>query len=182
MTKNEFYYLYVNLNSLIDLALLNVAADFDGLEDDIVPEQSDSELLETSLDNLDFEAMNGLDFYDPVESNQDPHIPEVSSLPIVPDVEEKTSSTTELAISVDVGAFIEALYSFDNTLVERMDVLFEQLDQKQFAMLINALPVDKSNITAQVNEEEMRSLLQLYLQDDESILNLVLALRQLDLA
>ena len=186
MTQSEFNYLYANLNGLVDLALLNVGASLEPIDEDFSVVQEGNDLLETSLENLDFDAMSGLDFYDPVDANE---VIETASSAnsegqnsTDTNKQEQQKSKSEIDVNLDIEGFMQDLYEFEEPMVERMALLFEKLDHEKFNSLISAIPPEQARVTRKINDSEMRALLVQYLEDEQSILNLVVALREIDMA
>lgn len=180
ITKQRFYYLYVNANCLAELALRNLPSDLDSLLDDLEP-FDDSELakelsLDTNLEDLNFAAMEGLDFYDSdVES---PIIePDAPTVELSRDAKAQPAPSQE---EFNIETYMANVYGLEDQLVERIDAAYTQIDHDEFKALLNLLPIELPAIDKKLTGEEVTQWQQQYANDVEAINNLLIAIRQLD--
>ena len=180
ITKQAFHYIYVNANSLTELALRTLPSDLDSLLDDLEPiEDSDLDFdLETNLEDLNFAAMDGLDFYDS----------EVDTTIVVPEVIPPKKSCTntlekekpEQESEFDIEVYMSNVYSLEEQLIERVDSAYNKIDHEQIKLLFNLLPPELPALDKKLSGEKMNLWLEQYNNDVESITNLLIAIRQLD--
>ncbi|MEP1448136.1 MAG: hypothetical protein ABJK37_18680 [Paraglaciecola sp.] len=180
ITKQTFHYLYVNANCLTELALRSLPADLDSLLDDLQP-IDDTELaneleLDTNLEDLNFAAMEGLDFYDSdVES---PIIePEAPTVELSRDAEPQAADPQE---EFNIETYMANVYGLEDQLAERIEAAYAQIDHNEFKSLLNLLPAELPAIDKKLTGEEMTLWQQQYANDVEAINNLLIAIRQLD--
>ncbi|WP_339723458.1 hypothetical protein [uncultured Paraglaciecola sp.] len=180
ITRQAFHYLYVNANCLTELALRALPADLDSLLDDLEPIDN-AELaleLETNLKDLNFDAMEGLDFYD---SEVDSTIAD----PVAPPPKEDLSSNNKIQTSeqegeFDIETYMTNVYSLEEQLIARIDSAYARIDHDEIKMLLTLLPPELPAIDGKLSGEAMNLWLQQYANDVEAITNLLIAIRQLD--
>ena len=180
ITRPAFHFIYVNANSLVELALRNLSSDLDSLLDDIEPnENTDLALeLETNLEDLDFSAMDGLEFYDAkIEAN----IPEPVLTSPAKDVTNNLLTEIPQQISdFNINTYMTNVYSLEEQLIERIDAAYHQIEHAKFEILLNLLPLELPSIDKKMSGEDMTLWLEQYANDVVSISNLLVAIRQLD--
>ncbi|MBL4631939.1 MAG: hypothetical protein JKY14_12570 [Paraglaciecola sp.] len=187
ITRQAFQCIYVNANSLTELALRNLSSDLDSLLDDVddrVPiDNADLPVdLETNLEDLNFAAIDGLEFYDPeVES----HFPEPEiTLPAknitLNNQIEKDGEFGEEIDDFDIETYMNNVYLLAEQLSERIDSAYQQIEHAQIRRLLNLLPPELPPIDGKLSGENMTLWLEQYVNDVESITNILVAIRQLD--
>ena len=182
ITRQAFHYIYVNANSLTELALRTLPSDLDSLLDDLEPiENSDLAIeldLETNLEDLNFAAMDGLEFYDP---EIDITIAEPVAIPPTKSFTNNLEAQTpEQESEFDIETYMTNVYSLEEQLIERVDSAYNRIDHTQIKLLLNLLPSELPAIDGKLNGEKMTLWLEQYADDVESITNLLIAIRQLD--
>ena len=185
MNKPAFYCLFVNANCLTELGLRNMSTDLDSLLDDLEPidaAQLDAE-LPTQLDDLNFDVVEGLEFYDAAAETSVIE-PEPESLPIVDEQEGQIVSLQvepkEPKGEFDINTYMVNAYSHEEHLSERVGTAFQQSDQQQLESLLRLVPSELPSFTEKLSGEQMTLWLHQYSNDLESIMNLLIAIRQLD--
>ncbi|GAC20582.1 hypothetical protein [Paraglaciecola arctica] len=182
ITRQAFHYIYVNANCLTELALRNLSSDLDSLIDNLEPiENADLTLefeLETNLEDLNFDAMEGLEFYDP---EMDTNITEPVSPPPLKDVaSELHTNTPEQEGDFDIDTYMSNVYSLEEQLIERIDSAYNKIEHLQIKKLLDLLPSELPAIDGKLSGEEMSLWLAQYSNDDGSITDLLVTIRQLD--
>lgn len=71
------------------------------------------------------------------------------------------------------------VYASIDTGVERIDTAYQAADPNELATLLARLPADLSAITGLLSGEQMRACMALYKSHDDSIIDLVVRIRQL---
>jgi len=182
ITRQAFHYIYVNANSLTELALRNLSSDLDSLLDNLEPiESAELELefeVETNLEDLNFAAMDGLEFYD---SEIDTNITEPVAIPPTKNFTNNLETETpEQESEFNIETYMTNVYSLEEQLIERVDSAYNRIDHEQIKLLLHLLPSELPAIDGKLNGEKMTLWLEQYSNDVESITNLLVAIRQLD--
>lgn len=182
ITRQAFYYIYVHANCLTDLALRNLPSDLDSLLDDLEPiENSELALeldIETNLEDLDFAAMDGLDFYDSEVDN-------TAIEPAAPPSKEDFTNNSEIEASeqegeFDIETYMANVYASEKQLIERVDSAYARIDHDEIRILLTLLPPELPAIDGKLSGQQMNLWLEQYASDVEAIVNLLITIRQLD--
>lgn len=180
ITKQAFHFIYINANCLTELALRNLSADLDFLLDDLEPvDNAALELeLETNLEDLNFAAMEDLEFYDP-EMNTN-IIEPVSTPPLKDSTSNFQTNTPEHVGDFDMDTYMTNVYSLEEQLIDRINSAYNKIEHDQIKLLLNQLPSELPVIDGKLSGKEMTLWLEQYSNDVESIANLLVAIRQLE--
>lgn len=180
ITKQAFHFIYVNANSLTELALRHSFSDLDPLLEGIDSIDIDDMTLEldTNLEDLNFAAMDGLDFYDP---EMEPHV----SVPQEHCVEKELKTTTVKKVPIqtndfDINSYMSNVYSLEKQLIERVDCAYKRIEHNHIKRLLSLLPPNLPSFDGKLSGEDMTLWLEQYSNDIESLTDLVIAIRQLD--
>ena len=180
INRRAFHYIYINANSLTELALRNLSSDLDSLLDDLEPiDNADMAFeIETNLEDLNFAAMDGLEFYD---SEIATNIPEPVSTPPTKDFTNSIQTNMpEQVGDFDIEIYMTNVYSLEEQLSERIDDAYNRIEHDQIKLLLNQLPPELPLIDKKMSGENMTLWLEQYSNNVESITNLLVAIRQLD--
>jgi hypothetical protein len=185
ITRQAFHFIYVNANCLTELALRNLSSDIDSLIDNLKPiENADLALefeMETNLEDLDFAAMEGLEFYDAKDAEMDTNITEpVSTSPLKDVTSALVTNTPEQLGDFDIDTYMSNVYSLEEQLNDRIDSAYNKIEHQQIKILLDLLPPELPAIDGKLSGEEMTLWLAQYLNDVESITDLLVTIRQLD--
>jgi hypothetical protein len=170
MERREFYYLYVNLNNLAELALRQMAvkllaqpseapSELDTLSD----EERDARVL-ASFENLDLSALDALDL--------SKHDAEPLELP------EPASSDEEL----DVEQYLARAYDTEEQLRERIDSHYSRVDLTAMDASLQELPKHLPALTGPLSATEIGNWLTVYEEGNDVLTNLTAEIRQLDMS
>ena len=192
MTKDQFSCLFVNINSLAELGLRFAAAEVDevreeGLLGDLVEtteRAANAAGLEGGFDNLDFNALDGLDFFDD-DSNEKNLFESAESEPVLPNsnavngfADDKLNSDS---LPFDIDVYMKQAYAYQDQLKVRVDQSYNKADHARVDVLLSRCPETLSNLTDQMTGNEMNEWLALYKTGADPIIDLVVMIRQLDL-
>jgi hypothetical protein len=205
MDRNAFYCLFVNANSLAELGLRNAESDIEDLLADLGPEaqaQPDEEFTHC-IDELNFDAMDGLAFYDQdSESNLNTSAAQIQleeELELSKLLEAKNAeisanfNSTEDSNNIisnspdsapspdfDINIYMTNAYSHEKQLKERVDAAFEKSDQDQITGLLEQITIELPDIRKRLSGEQISIWLDAYTNDDEPVMNLIANIRLLD--
>jgi hypothetical protein len=174
MERRSFYFLYVNLNSLGEIALRQLAADALAHPPEIsAPENLSQDELDARVlagfENLDLSALDGLD----LSSSPPDSVGFEASTP-----EEISASDGEL----DVEQYLARAYTYEEQLRSRIDAHYRRADLGVMDTLLTQLPPHLHSLTTPLTAVDMEEWLTLYKNGNEVLTDLVLTMRQLDLS
>lgn len=180
MERQSFYFLYVNLNSLAELALQQLAATIlaqtpavDSLEN-LSEAERDARVL-ASFENIDLSALDGLGLADTTEPVDVAELP--SELLMHPVGEQPDESDAEL----DVERYLARAYSYEEQLRERIDDCYRRADLPGLDAALLQLPKHLPALTARLSAARMEEWLALYAQGNEVLDDLTIKIRRLDM-
>jgi len=184
INRQIFYVLFVNANCLAELGLRSASTEVDSLLDDL--DSLDINALEgelpTQLDDLNFAAMDGLEFYDAeVEADTSETVAETSTLDGIEERQtDETIYSIEQTAEFDIDIYMANVYTHEAYLSERVDSAFQKVDQNQLAALLSQLPSELPCFSEKLTGEQMTLWLDQYSNDIEAIINLLVTIRELD--
>jgi hypothetical protein len=180
MDRQSFYFLYVNLNSLAELALQQLAAKIltqtpqsDPLEN-LSDEEREARVL-ASFENIDLSALDGLGVPSATEAADLDELP--PELPAQMTGEPPTGSDEEL----DVERYLARAYSYEERLRGRIDDCYGRADLPGMDAALLQLPDHLSPLTAQLSAAQMEEWLALYEEGHETLGDLTIRIRRLDM-
>jgi hypothetical protein len=182
MTREEFSYLYVNANCLAELGLRRAVAcmhesDCQGIHGQALGrvDEMDPE-TETAFDELDFTALNGLDFFggDSSESNDlTETLPVTDAADVQMTASETCTSDDDKGGDFDIGAYMNNSYAARETVQDQIDVAYAKADIARLDMLIAEMPVMIPALTRRLSGAEVETCLTLYDVGDETLVEAV---------
>lgn len=180
MQQQSFSFLYVNLNSLAELALRQLAAQIleQPPEADPLPQMTEAEReahVLASFENLDWSALDGLDFSSSSETADRDEIPEQLSLPVM---DEQAAAGDE---AFDMERYLANAYGYQERLQARIDDCYRRADLPAMDAALLQLPKELSPLTGQLSGTEMQGWLALYEQGNEVLTGLTVSMRRLDI-
>ena len=177
MERQDFYFLYVNLNSLAELALQQLAAkilaqtpeagDLENLSD----EERDARVL-ASFENMDLSALDGLG----VASDEPVDIDE-SALALSTDSMSESAASDE---PLDVERYMVRAYSYEEQLRGRIDDCRRRADLPAMDAALRQLPNHLRPLTGRLSAADMEHWLTLYADGNEALSDLTIRMRRLD--
>jgi hypothetical protein len=183
MDAEKFFHLYVNINSLSELALHEIVSQ--GNPDSTAPVEiiemsGDEATIETA--EMDLSALDGLE-----EMVEAEHERMRSAVVEIVETSEDESDIRPVDPSnaddgpVDLEQYMAKAYEFENVIRPRATRHFEKhVDRPALEALLRALPKGLPPLTAQLTGEQMRRWLDTYLLPDETLAELVTSIRALD--
>ena len=179
MERQNFYFLYVNVNSLAELALQQLATKIlahtpeSGLVENLSDEERDARML-ASFENIDLSALDGLGVSDTTD------IADIEEfLPPLP-THSMSEPLTESDAELDVERYLVRAYSYEEQLRERIDDCYRRADLSAMDTALLQLPNHLPPLTAQLSAAQMEQWLALYAQGNEVLGDLTIRIRRLD--
>jgi hypothetical protein len=190
MDRKTFYYLYVNLNSLVELGLQRHAAQLlASMPDDpsplpeLTPEEAEAQMMK-SFENMDMSAL------DQVWENlrNTPLDLEQMEQDAVADQspESAPKSLPEPAVDndgrSDLDIYMQRAYTYEDVLRERIDRLFAKADLAAISEQVAQLgSTPQSALTAQLDGAQMAAWLDRYDSEDAVLMGLATDMRRLEM-
>lgn len=178
MERQGFYFLYVNLNSLAELALQQLAAKIlaqtpeAGVLENLTDEERDARVL-ASFENMDLSALDGLGV------SSDESVIEESPF------ELSTDPTNEPVIEsdepLDIERYMARAYSYEEQLRGRIDDCHRRADLSAMDTALRQLPDHLRPLTGQLSAADMEDWLGLYADGNEALTDLTIQMRRLDM-
>jgi len=168
MNEQQFYFLYVNVNCITELALRNMAAETANLEVATPPSNSPTH----EFADLDFGALDGLD--DLILDNQIK-----SSQSLIPEpwtLGPNLQSETEF----DMEVYMDRAYDYEQLLRVRVANHFRNTNIGALHSLLATLPQALPALTARVSGKELTHWLEVYRSEHPGVIELVSRIRELD--
>jgi hypothetical protein len=185
MERQRFYFLYVNLNSLAELALRQLAAKIlaqplaGGVPETLSEAERDA-LVMANFQNLDFAALDGLDF----SSTQPVDIEEFESELSVPSMSEPAVSeqSAEDGEEPDVERYLARAYGYEELLRDRIDHCYRSADLSAMDAALLQLPSRLRPLTGRLSAADMTDWLTLYAEGNEVLTDITAQMRRLDIS
>jgi hypothetical protein len=208
MTQDEFYYLYINTNSILDLGMKEAAR---GLEDLFASgeieelarltdqEVMSDEQLAKHFENMDQSAMDGInmDFFSQQDdesmnndSKQESLSPEEERLNKALDIElskmtaeleeTETSEQHDEQEEFNIDTYISNIYSEQEELARKTSNVFGKADIKQLSIELNKLPSNLASLCCKLSGEQLMQWVEIQNTDNDALDNLIVSIRQLD--
>lgn len=180
MERRSFYFLYVNVNSLAELALQQLAATIlaQPPQPDPLENLSDAERearMLASFENMDLSALDGLGVSSPGEAaDVEAFLPQLS-------MDSMSEPPDESDAPLDVERYLVRAYSYEEQLRGRIDDSYGRADLPGMAAALLQLPNHLSPLTAQLSAAQMEEWLALYAQGNEALGDLTIQIRRLDM-
>jgi len=185
MDRKTFYYLYVNLNSLLELGmrrhamqLLASLPDFDP-SPELTPEEADARMMK-SFESIDLSALDQvwenmrntpLDI-EQIERDA------VAESPLQAPAPETVLGDDGLP---DLDVYMQRAYTYEDALRERIDRLFAKADLAAMSQQIAQLGGTQSSLTAQLDGTQMAAWLDRYDSEDAVLTGLATEMRRLEM-
>lgn len=182
MDRNSFYFLYVNTNSLAELALQLLAEQILALPQPDTPALTPEELnarVAASFEGLDLAALESVNF-------------DFSRLPLAPEADPQAAveAPPPVELSAEAAAaresaierYLSGAYAHEETLRQRMDQYYQQSDLPALEAVLARLPGELRPLTRALSVQEMSGWLLVYENGNEALDEVVVQLRQLDMS
>ena len=173
MERRSFYFLYVNVNSLAELALKQLAAQAlvqvrtpePGPQENLSQEERDARVM-AGFENLDLSALDGLE------------LPATIDEPAA--LEAPSEPTPDSGEELDVGGYLKRAYSYEEHLRPRIDDHYRRADLVSLDATLTQLPDRLRPLTGPLSAADMEEWLALYKAGNEVLTDLAVQMRQLD--
>lgn len=181
MERQSFYFLYVNLNSLAELALQQLAAQIlaqpqaPGELENLSDEEREARVL-ASFENLDLSALEGLGTEEEAPGVLVDFLPQESFE--LPAGEPPADGGAEL----DIGRYLERAYSYEDMLRSRIDYCHTHADLAAIQAALAQLPAHLPPLAARLSAADMTEWLTLYSDGNAVLGDLAAQMRRLDLS
>jgi len=187
MDRREFYFLYVNLNSLADLALWQLAAKLLAQpsevesqaplsQENLSQDERDARIL-ASFENLDFSALDDLNL-----SSITTEADGVEAPPLEPAVPATSEQAIEGAEEIDVERYLARAYSHEEQLRERIDSHYLRADLPAMKAALLQLPSGLRMLTGPLSATDVVDWLALYDAGNTVLIDLTTEMRRLDIS
>jgi hypothetical protein len=177
MDREGFFYLFVHANGLAELGLHAAAADLP--EADPAISESGEVDLASAFQDLDMDALDGLDFFGGEDDAPDPVL--TTSQPDLPDPPPAAEPTPDApAGDPDLDRYVASSYAFEEQLEDRIDAAYEKADLAELDALLARLPADHAPLTGRMSGTDFGRWLELYEREDEALVELLRRVRLLD--
>ena len=184
--------MFVNINSLAELGLRFAAAEVDEISEeallgDLVETTegaANAAGLEGSFDNLDLNALDGLDFFggDSNEKNLFEGAEPESVLPNTNGVNGLADDKLNLdSPPFDIDVYMKQAYAYQDQLKARVDQSYNKADHAKIDVLLLKCPEYLATLTGKMTGKEINEWLNLYKTGSDPIVDLVVMMRRLDL-
>jgi hypothetical protein len=199
MERQGFYFLYVNINSLAELAFKQAAAKvFAELPPAAPPKEMSQEEIDAHMaaafENLDLSALDGLGVAKPDEEpldlealsrQADLELAELEQAMAAAKLNPVADSDDDPAEDsgdgeIDIERYMGRAYSYEELLRERIDGHYGQADLTALNAALAQLPTHLSSLTEALSADDMREWLKLYDTGHEALTDLTIHIRQLD--
>jgi hypothetical protein len=183
MNVDEFYHLYVNVNSLSELALHEIVSQQNPDSTapvEIIEMAGDEATIETG--EMDLSALEGLDelVEHERERMQAAVVEVVGTSEDDSDIRPVESGEGEDG-PVDLEQYMAKAYDYESAIKPRAARHYERnVDRRAIEALLAALPRGLPPITGRLTGAQMRRWLDTYLLPDETLAELVTSVRALD--
>ena len=183
MDRNSFYYLFVNSNSIAELAMQlmaeRVMAQPLEPEEPMTQEEYEAQMAARFKD-VDLAALQNEDgdfdvsryFAAQAASNNEADVPHEP--PPLPEL----TPEQEAAREVSIGTYLATAYVQEASLLEAVAQCYQQLDLPALAAAVAQLPADLPPMTEALSAPAMARWLRLYEADDEAVNEVVLQFRR----
>ena len=186
MERRDFYFLYVNLNSLADLALWQLAAKLLAQptevesqnplsQESLSQDECDARIL-ASFENLDFSALDGLDL-----SSITTEPGGVEAPPLEPSALATSEQPNEGNEEIDVERYLARAYSHEEQLRERIDSHYLRADRPAMQAALLQLPSRLRALTGPLTTADVLDWLTLYDAGNTVLIDLTTEMRRLDM-
>jgi hypothetical protein len=184
MDLETFQYLYVNLNSLVELGLkrraghlLKSLADLSPLPE-LTPEEAEAQMMK-SFENMDMSALdlvwenlrNTSIELESIEQAKNPHESAAEPLPELADGDDCLP---------DLDIYMQRAYAYKDVLRERIDALFAKADLVSMSQQVAQLS-GTPTISSRLDGAQMAIWLERYDGDDTVLIELATEMRRLEM-
>ncbi len=178
MDREQFWHLYVNTNSLAELAIVELGRELDaagcaGAAALPLSEEEIAARLAAQSRKLDFSALDGLD-WDPLGATAD-GLSDPSR--VAPQPMWETPGDSECNDPADIDAYLNRVYAQEEILRPRVDAVFARIDMLAAQSHLARLPAAPARLTTRLTGEQLAHWLAVYRAGDPGLENLVTALR-----
>lgn len=179
MDRREFFYLYANINSIAELALMQLAEQILSQPAEANPvanltqEEIDAQVA-AGFQNLDWSALDLLNHSTPPDSPLD-----LQALEAPPDL--ASFENIENPEPLDVGKYLTRAYSHLEDLQARINAHYSAVDLPALHAALSQLPVELRALTGPLSAEEIQEWLKLYNDNNDALGQLTIEIRRLDM-
>jgi hypothetical protein len=183
MDRREFFYLYANINSIAELALMQLAEQIlsqpavPNPDANLTPEEIEAH-MKKSFENLDWSALDGVGQSNGADEPLDPAFLETLQAP--PDL-ASFEKNLENEGPLDIGKYLTKAYGHEDELRARIDSHYNTVDLPSLHAALNRLPGHLRALTGPLSAEEMQEWLKLYNEDNDALGDLTIEIRRLDM-
>ena len=177
--REQFWHLYVNANSLSELALRALSGEIEAMTRDAPPppQLSEDEIaarLAHDYQTLDLSALDGLDWNPYAEGGAAVAAPESPPQP--------SAALPGKASATDFAAYLDDAYAHEEQLRQRVDAAYDLADRAAIASLLGRLPADLPPLTTRLAADDLSRWLAVYRADSVPLGALVTSVRALVIA
>jgi hypothetical protein len=180
--RNSFYYLYVNTNSVAELALQLLAEQILAQPQSDTPSLTAEELnarVAANFEGIDLAALEGVNFDFsrlPLAASADPQAAVEAPPPV--ELSAEAAAARESAI----GRYLSGAYAHEETLRQRMDEYYQQSDLPALEAALAGLPAQLPPLTRALSAQQMSDWLLVYENGNAALDEVVVQMRQLDMS
>jgi hypothetical protein len=168
--REQFWHLYVNANSLAELAIVELGRELDAAGSGRPPARSlsDAEMaarLAEQSKTLDLSALDGLD-WDPLGT-----MANCLSRPVhvAPEPIPETPASFERDEPADFDAYLNRAYDQEENLRLRVDAAFARIDLRDSQSQLTSLPTELAPLTTRLTGEQLAGWLVAYRAGDPGL-------------
>lgn len=181
MERERFYFLYVNLNSLAELGLRQMAEQLlaepvdTGPVEELTEEERDARML-ASFENLDLSALDGIGVATGDEAT------DLEAFPVEPPAFSLADLPADDGEEFDIETYMARAYGFADQLQSRIDHCYRNADLSALDVALLQLPERFSPLTGKLGAADMEQWLELYHEGHEVLGDLATEMRRLDIS
>lgn len=182
LSRAQFWHLYVNANSLSELAILRLADDIEA-EPQAQPPPTADEIevrLAEQFKHMDVAALDGLN-WDFFGAGPDAARPEGTPVPRESEFALVSSEGPAGEGGVDLDLYLDRAYAYEAALSAQVDLAYAQVDAAALAALLERLPASGASLTTRLPGVEMGRWLDRYRAGDAALSQLVTKIRALSI-
>lgn len=166
MTETEFYFLYINVNCIAELALRELAANAVASAGTSQSRHASTDSLR--IEDLDFSALDGLD--EMIRNHSVVAAPTLDAP--VPQADRSED--------FDLTTYVERAYSHEDQVRNRASKYWRAGAARELSAIAAAASATLAPLTARLSADALSDWLQVYLEGDAQLDDLVARVRALD--
>lgn len=181
MQRERFYFLYVNLNSLAELGLRQMAEQMlaqpveTGPIEELTEEEREARML-ASFENMDLSALDGIG----VATGDEPT--DFAAFPVEPSAFSLDDMPADSDEEFNIETYMTRAYGFADQLQSRIDYCYRHADLSAMDVALLQLPERLRPLTAKLSAADMDEWLALYHEGDQVLGDLATEMRRLDIS